>query len=67
MSGQGGNRFRLAMSTSHPVIESGQIVVLGVSNGPGDLEQDRSQIGIAFGHFAAEPFASALFVARAVE
>src|SRR6266487_2759238 len=38
MSSQGRNRFWLAMSTSHPVRESGQIVVLGMGNGPGDLE-----------------------------
>ena len=58
MSGQGHNRFWLATPPSHAVVESRQIIVLGVSNSPGDLEQDRSQVGIAFGRLATEPFAS---------
>lgn len=64
MSGQGHNRLLLAMPTSHAVIESRQINVLRVGNSPGDLEQDRSQVRIAFGGLATEPFAPAVFVSR---
>src|SRR2546421_9749606 len=64
MSGQGRDRFLLAKSTSHAVVEGREVIVFGVGDGPGHLVQDGSQVGVAFGRLATEPLASALLVSR---
>jgi len=62
MSGQGHNRFFLAVASSHTMIKGRQIIVFGVGNSPGHFKQDGSQIGVAFGGFATQPLPRALLV-----
>ncbi len=62
--GEGHDGFLLAPSSRNAMIEGGEVVVLGMSDGPGDLSQDGPQVGVAFGGFATEPFAPTLLIAR---
>jgi hypothetical protein len=63
--GQCCDRFFLAKSASHAVVEGRQVIVFGMGNGPGDFIQDGPQVGIPFSCLATEPLPPALLVAWA--
>src|SRR5947209_8453509 len=64
---QSRDRFWLATSTNHTMVEGRHVIVCGTGNGPGNLAQDRPYIRIAFGRLAAQPLLPALLVSRRVE
>src|SRR5436305_4862076 len=57
--------FLFPKAASKTVILSGEVIVFGVRNRPDNLCEDSSQIRIALGRFATQPFASTLSVSRA--
>ena len=62
--GESHDGFLLAATAGDAVVKGREIGVFRVRNGPGDLCEHASQIGIALGGLPAQALAAALFVAR---